>query len=320
MASRSIVKIGLEKLASTKRPGILALIKSSRINGTIGTYEIGHILAPRINAMGRIEHGLDSLRLLCAKNQNQADELAALLAKTNTKRQDLTTKAITGALEMVEKDVLIGIVSHDQWHEGVIGLVASRLVETHHRPMIAIAMGVEFSKGSARSIPGFNIVEAIRESSRFLVDAGGHPMAAGFTIRTEHIENFKESISKYAEKTITEEILDRKIEIECELTPEDINRQNLETIETFQPYGMGNPSPFFLTRNMTVEDLRSVGNEGQHLKLQVDGFNTIGFNLGKYRAELRPGYKVDLVYSLEEDKYAGNGSLQLKIKDLKIKN
>lgn len=316
--NRAIVKLGLEKLAKTKRPGLIALIRQTGINRTVGTYEIGHILAPRINAMGRIEHGLDSLRLLCAKNQKQADELARILSKTNTRRQDLTTKAITSALTMVDQKALIGIVSHQEWHEGVIGLVASRLVETYNRPMIAISKGPEFSKGSARSIPGFNIVEAIRSSSEYLVDGGGHPMAAGFTIRTEHIETFRSNLEKYAQKIITDEILERIINIECELEPKDINHENRKIIKSFEPYGVGNQHPRFLTRSMLVEDLRAVGAESQHLKLQVNGFSAIGFNLGSNRASIRPGYKVDLVYTIDEDNYNGNNLIQLKIKDLVI--
>src|SRR3990167_9079108 len=174
--NRAIVKLGLEKLAKSTRPGIKALIKASQISGPIGTYEIGHILAPRINAMGRIEHGLDSLRLLCTKSQSWADKLASLLTKTNTSRQDLTTKAIDHAKSLVTDDMLVGVVDHQSWHEGVIGLVASRLVESFWRPMIVISRGEKYSKGSARSIPGFNIIEAIRASSQYLVDAGGHPM------------------------------------------------------------------------------------------------------------------------------------------------
>lgn len=317
--SRAIVKLGLEKLTATKRPGILALIKSSQITGSIGTYEIGHILAPRINAMGRIEHGLDSLRLLCAKSQTQADELAKLLTKTNTRRQDLTTKAIDHARSQVSED-LIGVVHHETWHEGVIGLVASRLVEYFYRPMIVISRGEKFSKGSARSIPGFNIVEAIRASSQYLVDAGGHPMAAGFTIETRHIEVFKTSINKYAQKILTVDLLNRSLEIECELERRDINLENLKIISTFEPFGIGNQEPLFLTKNMLVEDVRAVGQDSKHVKLQVDGMNAIGFNMGDLRAELRPGYKVDVVYSLAEDKYNGNNSIQLKIKDLAISN
>lgn len=319
-ANRSIVKIGLEKLSYTKRPGILALMRSAKITTKIGTYEIGHILAPRINAMGRIEHGLDSLRLLCAKNQRQADELASLLSKTNVRRQDLTTKAVSTALDMVRADMLIGVVAHSDWHEGVIGLVASRLVEAYHRPMIAISIGSQLSKGSARSIPGFNIIEAIRQSSEFLVDAGGHPMAAGFSIKTEFIEPFSKKISAYAAKTLTDEILERIIDIECELNVEDITKENLELINSFEPYGIGNQHPSFLTKGMLVSDVRSVGADGKHLKLQLEGFGAIGFYQGEDTASIRPGYKLDLVYTIEEDKYAGNGSIQLKIRDLQVVN
>lgn len=318
-ANRAIVKIGLEKLTNTKRPGIKSLMKASSINKKVTTYEIGHILAPRINAMGRIEHGLDSLRLLCAKRQDTAENLAKLLSKTNTKRQDLTTSAITNALAMVQSDHLIGVVAHHEWHEGVIGLVASRLVEAHHKPMIVISRGQQFSKGSARSIPGFNIVDAIRASSEFLVDAGGHPMAAGFTIETKHIETFTKNINVYANQNLTDDLLTPIINIECILEPRDINHQTLKTIETFEPYGVGNPLPFFLTRNMLIEDVRAVGQDSKHLKLQVSGFEAIGFNIGEKRAVLRPGYFIDLVYTISENNYNGKNNLQLKIKDLRSK-
>jgi len=317
-ANRAIVKIGLEKLRETKRPGIKALIKASNLTTQLGTYEIGHILAPRINAMGRIEHGIDSLRLLCAKNQSQADDLAQLLSKTNSKRQDLTTKAIAHAIDMVDGESPIGIISHHLWHEGIIGLVAARLVETHHKPMVVISQGEVYSKGSARSVPGFNMVEAIRSASELLVDAGGHPMAAGFTIETKHIEEFTKRLTSYAQSQISGELLKPIINIECELDKNSINDKTLATIKLFEPYGVSNPQPIFLTRKMLVEDVRSVGATGQHLKLQLDGFGAIGFNMGGLKAAMRPGYLVDLVYTLAEDSYNGHGKLQLKIKDLAI--
>ena len=314
-ANRAIVKLGLEKLAQTERPGLKALIGESQLK-RIGTYEVGHILAPRINAMGRIEHALDSLRLLCSKSQKSANELAKVLTATNSRRQGLTTKAITHAMEMVDTTSVIGVIAHQDWHEGVIGLVASRLVETFHRPMIIIAQGEVFSKGSARSIPGFNIVEAIKSSSQFLVDGGGHPMAAGFTIKTEFIETFRKNITRYAQLKLSDDDLSHKIFIECELEVPDINFENLKIIEKFKPFGMGNPQPLFLTHGMLVEDVRRVGPQNEHLKLQVEGLGTIGFGMGNRAAMIRPGNLVDLVFSLEEDNYNGNGNLQLKIKDL----
>ncbi len=318
-ACRSIVKLGLEILPKTKRPGIKCLMRASNIDGSVGTYEIGHILAPRINAMGRIEHGLDSLRLLCTKKADEAQRLASLLAKTNSKRQDLTSGAITSALDLVDSGQLIGVVASEAWHEGVIGLVASRLVEAHHKPMVVISRGQTRSKGSARSIKGFNIIEAIRESSEFLLDAGGHPMAAGFTIETRHIESFAKKINVYAQTVLTEELLIPVIEIECPLAPSDITKHNFQIIKKFEPFGMANPEPIFITRGMTVEDVRTVGPTSAHLKLQLDGINAIAFNRGSLLSQLRPGYMVDAVYTIAADKYNGNDGLQLKIKDIEIK-
>lgn len=313
--SRAIVKLGLEKLKNPKRPGIQALVKSSGLKSQIGTYEIGHILGPRINAMGRIEHGLDSLRLLCAKNIVRADKLASLLSTTNTKRQDLTSTAITHAKTLVIQEHVVGVIAHESWHEGVIGLVASRLVETHYKPMIVIAKGENFSKGSARSIPGFNIVEAIRAQSEFLVDAGGHPMAAGFTIETKHIEAFTEKINKHSRSLLTEEILTPLIEIECELEVADITEKTYKETRLFEPYGVANPEPVFVTKRMTIDDVRTVGAKSDHLKLQVNDLGAIGFNMGNQKANLRPGQAIDLVYTLAEDLYSGG--LQLKIRDLR---
>jgi single-stranded-DNA-specific exonuclease len=221
---------------------------------------------------------------------------------------------------MVNVDHVVGVISSTDWHEGVIGLVASRLVEAHKKPMIVVSIGENFSKGSARSIPGFNIVEAIRASSEFLIDAGGHPMAAGFTIETRHIEAFAQKINDYSRSLITEELLTPVIEIECQLEPEDINKNSYKQTKIFEPYGMANPVPIFMTKNMVVEDVRTVGAANDHLKLEASGASAIGFNMGRLRADLRPGYLVDLAYTLEEDKYAGDGSLQLKLKDLRIKN
>ena len=141
-------------------------------------------------------------------------------------------------------------------------------------------------------------------------------MAAGFTIETQHIEIFKNSINTYAKKVIKEEMLSPVLEIECELDVEDINNNTLKTAETFSPYGVGNPEPFFLTKGMLVEDVRGVGQGNKHLKLQLNGISAIGFNLGESRTNIRPGYRIDVVYTLANDTYSGG--LQLKIKDLAI--
>lgn len=316
-ANHAIVKIGLEKLNNTQRPGLKSLIKQSALTYPITSHEIGHVIAPRINAMGRIEHGIDSLRLLCSKNLKQAEELAQLLSTTNIRRQGLTISAIDEAHAQVNKEELVVVINSDKWHEGIIGLVASRVVETHYRPTIAISRGLEISKGSARSITGFNIVEAIRSSSQYLLDAGGHPMAAGFSIKTEHIEAFTKSINVYAQKNLSQDLLSPKVTIECELAAEDINFENLELIKTFEPFGVGNPKPLFLTKKMLIEDIKAVGHENKHLKFLLSGINAIGFNMGAKRYDLRPGYHIDVVYAIDEDNFNGKGKVQIKIKDLR---
>lgn len=316
--NRAIVKLGLERLKKSTRPGITAILNESKMTGPIGTYEIGHIIAPRINAMGRIEHGLDALRLLCAKNKTQAEELATILGKTNSKRKDMTQKAIAIALDMETDGNHVGVIADSVWHEGVIGLVASRLVESYNKPMIVISLGEIYSKGSARSIPGFNIVEAIRDSSEYLVDAGGHPMAAGFTIETKNIATFSRKINQYAKERITKELLTPVIDIECELGLGDINPKILPTIKKFEPYGVSNPEPIFLTKKMLVEDARTVGIDNKHLRLQLSGLSAIAFNQGERIAEISPGSTIDAVYTLAKDNYAGGENLQLKVKDFQV--
>ena len=143
-------------------------------------------------------------------------------------------------------------------------------------------------------------------------------MAAGFSIKTEHIEAFSQKIKDFGRERITDDLLVQNISVECELEKEDINPQTLKTIEMFEPFGVANPQPVFLTRKMLLEDIRLVGAAGEHLKLQADGFSAIAFRMGEKRALLRPGYLVDLVYNISEDRYSGNGAIQLKIKDLNL--
>lgn len=314
--NRAIVKFGLDYLRKTKRPGLLAILRLGAIDQqSIGVYEIGYVIAPRINAMGRIDHAMDSLRLLCTRSNFQAAKIAQLVSQTNSKRQNLTAAASDEAMMMVEESSAIGIVASSDWHEGVIGLVAGRVVERYWRPAIAIAQGEKFSKGSARSVEGFNIVEALRTCADILVNVGGHPMAAGFTIRTDQIEQFKNRMMELASKKIDVQNIERSIKIECCLSLPEINWEIYEQIKRFEPFGIGNEEPIFLAKNVEVSDVRSVGSANQHLKLTFGSFEAIGFGMGEKRANLRPGFKIDLVYSLSENVWNGKKSLQLKIKD-----
>lgn len=320
-ANRLLVKAGLPAILRAGRVGLQALIKEAglRPEKEIGTYEVGWILAPRLNAAGRLEDAMAALRLLVTKDPAQATELAKKLSQTNTERQRLTLNMSEHARSqvMVEKKILV--VSHEEYHEGVIGLVAGRLAQDFYRPAIVISRGEIYSKGSARSVNGFNIIEAIRTTEDLLVDAGGHPMAAGFTIETIKIAEFQQRLENYAENQLPQELLQAEIKIDTELGLWEITPELFQKMAAFAPFGIGNPQPTFLTRGAMISDLRTVGGNNQHLKLRLnDSFTAVGFGLGEWAAKLKLGEKIDVVYTIEENKWNGKTSLELKLKDLRL--
>ncbi len=325
-ANRVIVKYGLLKLRETKRPGLLALFKEAAINQKeIGVYEIGHMIAPRLNAMGRLESAMDSLRLVCTKDKKRAEELSYLLGSTNKERQQVTEETVIHAKSFVKAQKNLGnllFVSHKSYQQGVIGLVAGRLVEEFYLPSIVIAEGDTYSKASARSIAGFNIIEFIRSASDLLVDAGGHPMAAGFTVETGKIDLLKERLYVEAAKLINEELKNRILKIDCELSLSSIDDKLHKEIKNLEPFGMGNSQPVFVSRKVKVEGLRVVGNGSKHLKLIVseDGrkIDAIAFGAGEKAEGLKVGDLIDIAYQIDENVWNGNKSIQLKIRDFKI--
>jgi single-stranded-DNA-specific exonuclease len=321
--NRSIAKYGLDTLNKTKRIGLNALITESGLTkGMLSTYDISHVLAPRLNAMGRLVHAMDALRLLCTRKTDKARELAQKLGLTNKERQQLTIDTTIHAKDFVEKTYIKGnekkllFVAHDSYNQGIIGLVAGKLVEEYYRPAIVLSRGEIVSKGSARSIVGFNIIEAIRTCSDILVDVGGHPMAAGFTIETKHLADFQERLEKLAEKELGEEKLTRTLRIDLEIPPAFISEKLWGKIIEFEPFGFGNPEPVFVSRSMTVEDARLVGADGKHLKLVLSGIDAIAFGMGNIYPKLRPDTDVDVAYSIDMNVWNGNKKLQLKVKDI----
>lgn len=325
--NRTLVKFGLRELNQTQRVGLLALIQEAGLElGKIGVYEVGHILAPRLNATGRITHALDSLRLLCTKNERRAYELAQKLGEVNRERQKLTEETVEHARSVVGeslKQKLI-FISSESYNQGVIGLVAGKLVEEHYLPVIVVSKGKVHSKASARSINGFNIVEVIRECSDILVEAGGHPMAAGFTIETRYLKILKSRLEEIAQRELTEEKLKKVLKIDCEIDLEEINWELYDKISQFSPFGIGNPEPVFLTSGVEIKEVRPVGIDGKHLKLAVSrqplaiSFDAIAFGFGSWAAKIEPGDKLDIVYNLLADSWNGQEKLQLKIKDLTL--
>jgi len=325
-ANRVLVYYGLKKLRETKRVGLLALIdKTGIVKEEIGTYEIGHVLAPRLNAMGRLASAMDSLRLICTSDKKKAENLAELLNQTNLERQQFTQQALSHAKNKVEKEGLKSLIfiADESYQQGIVGLVAGRMVEEFYLPSIIISKGKKYSKASARSIKGFNIVEFLRIASDLLVDIGGHPMAAGFTVENSKLEALEKKLYESAQKLLTKEHLERILRIDCELNPSLINYETYIQIQQLAPFGMVNPEPTFLTKNLIISDIRTVGKDGKHLKLrfkiQDSGvmINGIAFGMGE-ESKFKIGDKVDVVYTLTNNSWGDRQNVELKIKDIKV--
>lgn len=341
--NRSLVYHGLQSLKTTPRPGLKALLDQAGIppDTDLTTYHINFVIAPRLNAMGRLEHALDSLRLLCTHSQAKGLELASRLTQTNVSRQDLTQILVDQAIALVEdKQAPILVIAHADFHEGVIGLVAGKLAEKYYRPAIVISVGVTQSKASARSIKGVNIIDLIRRHQDLLLNAGGHPMAAGFSLKSEAIEAFIQAISRTAAQTIDPALFTRRLKVDCQIELADLNQDTYQAIQTLKPFGIGNPEPVLALSGIRPFGMRLVGAAQNHLRLTLPlpsgkPLTAIGFGLGSPSASnlpggdqnrqglvspgvnIHPGDLVDLAFTLSQNTWNGTTSLQLLLKDLR---
>lgn len=327
-SNRTIVKHGLESLSKTKRLGLLELFKQAGLEKKEFTpYDVGYIISPRLNASGRIESAMESLRLLCTKDINRARTLAEKLEHINRERQlilkQTTVQAIEETQKAMTKDQKLIVSSDASYQQGVIGLVAGKLVQEFYKPSIVISIGENHSKASARSVSGFDMIEFLRTHTDHFVNVGGHPMAAGFTIETSRLEFVKKKLIEEAQKIITEELLKKSIKIDCELSFSNINQDLYDQILTLAPFGVGNPEPVFTTKNVIVDDFKLLGKEKNHLKLYLREddskvFEAIAFGAFEFASKMKKGDKIDVAYILDENSWNGNTKLQLKIKDIKI--
>jgi single-stranded-DNA-specific exonuclease len=307
--NRSFVKHGLVELQNTQRVGLLALVQEASLK-KIGVYEIGYIIGPRINAMGRLEHAIDSLRLLCTHKLDQATQLAKLLGETNKIRQDETKNAVDHALGMIDENNLpdLIVVSDTGYHAGVIGLIAGKLTEKYHRPSIAISIGETESKASCRSVSGFHITDYLRKHVKLLVAVGGHSMAAGFTVSNT---NLPKLLKKLNTIKIDPKILIKTQRVDIEIPLESVSQELYDKLQTLSPFGLGNPTPVFSTPGVEITNIKSVGQTGKHLKFKVGEFDAIWFNAKNIKEGL-----ADIVYSPEINEFNGKTSLQLNIRDI----
>jgi single-stranded-DNA-specific exonuclease len=275
--------------------------------------------------MGRMEYAMDSLRLLCSTNRARVKELVEKISETNKKRQTLTIDTTVETIEKVKKTIggkKLIFISDKKYNQGIIGLVAGKLVEEFYLPSIVVSEGEALSKASARSVKGFNIVDFIRLGSDFLVDVGGHPMAAGFTVETKKLIFIKNHLEKEAEKLVTQDLLIRELTIDFELPFKQINLEFVKELEKLAPFGPSNPTPVFLSKNLTIEDMRLVGQQGKHLKITLSDqksgskFGAIAFGFGKKSKTLKIGDTITIVYTLAINEWNGNERIEIKIKDL----
>lgn len=316
--NRSIALYGMAAMKKTRRVGLNALMRDAGLSKeSLETYMISHMLAPRLNAMGRLEHALDALRLLCTTDAAKATLLAQKLGLTNKERQQMTEESVVHAHTLLpEKRGKLLFISHESYNQGIIGLIAGKLTEEYYRPAIVVSVGTDVSKASARSIVGFNIIEAIRTCSDLLVDAGGHPMAAGFTVETKNLSLLQEKLAAYAEEKITEDLLTRVLTVDMELPVVSITKQLWKKIQDMAPFGIGNPEPVFASFGVPVDSVRIIGATKKHLKLRLGGLDAIAFQMAELADTVTPGTLVDVAYAIDMNEWNGKRTLQLKVKDI----
>jgi single-stranded-DNA-specific exonuclease len=325
--NRILVRHGLTRLAQSTRPGLRALCRAAGIKqDSLGAREVGYILAPRLNAAGRLGDAAPAVELLLSEDDAQAAEIAAVLNKENQERQQLETIVLAEALGMLEGDPALAaqkvlVLASPHWHPGVIGIVASRMVDRFYKPVLLIACEGEQGKGSARSINGFNLYKALEYCSGCLDGYGGHAMAAGFSIPVEQIERFRNKINEYAARFFPEEEQLPVLELDALVSLQDVTYDLINELEQLAPYGHGNPGPLFGLRRAKLINCRGVGKKNAHLKMllgdrriSIDG---IGFNLGQYAGELAAGREVSVAFTPSINSWQGREILQIKVKDLK---
>lgn len=318
--SRSIVSTGLKQFSKMKRVGMKELLSQAGIeHKEISTYEIGFIIAPRINAIGRLEHAIDALRLLCTTDVQRARELTDKMGKRNTERQDLVSESIEEAEKKIQapsyklQEKKIIILSSSSWHEGVIGLIASKLVEKYYRPVIIMTKSGMNYKGSARSIPSFHMTNSLREHKQLLIDVGGHAQAAGFTIEAAKLEQFVETLTTYADQKLTTEDLIKTITADLKLPITSITKQLVQKIGQLKPFGMGNPNPTFVS-TVVIARASVMGKNQQHLKFFTeDGTEFVAFGKGDQMSSLSRGEVREVVFHAELNEWNGNQRISCRV-------
>lgn len=327
--NRVLAKFGLEVINSNPRPGIKALIQNLK-KKVLTITDVVFIIAPRINAAGRIKHGNEAVALLTEYDLDQAEFFASEIEQHNSDRKDLdkqiTVEALSQIEENNEKQKFTTVVYQENWHKGVIGIVASRLTETYYRPTIVFTKSGDKLAASARSVKDFDVYNALEACSEHLEQFGGHMYAAGMTLKEENYLAFKNAFERVVEKTIHPDLLLPEISIDAEIELSEINEKLIRILNQFEPFGPQNMTPVFMCKN--VKDTgygKTIGQNDEHLKLFVkqsrsfgtEGFGVIGFGLGNKIEITKNQNPFDIAFCIDENEFNGNITVQLRLKDLR---
>lgn len=329
--NRILAHFGLIQLNTNPRTGLKSIIRIAGMSGKqIGIDDIIYKIGPRINAAGRIESGEKAVDLLTSEDERLAIGMSSKINDFNQTRRNIDRSITQEALQMISSDPRLNnskstVLYNPHWHKGVIGIVASRLTETYYRPTVILTESNGFATGSARSVLGFDLYQAIDACGDLLENFGGHMYAAGLTMKKENIERFQERFEKVVSESITDDQLIPKVEIDTQIDFSEISENYYNTLKKFQPFGPGNAAPVFMTRNVFDNGAgRLVGSSSEHLKLDLlqkddpyNQFPAIGFSMAEHYHLVREGKPFDICYSIEENEFRGNTTLQLNLKDIK---
>lgn len=324
--NRVLAYFGLQVINSAPRPGIKALIHQIK-KQILTITDVVFVVAPRINAAGRIKHGNHAVELLTEFDLEQAEQFAAEIEKYNSERkgldQQITQEALMQIEDNQEQKCFTTVVFQENWHKGVIGIVASRLTETYYRPTLVFTKSGEKYAASARSVKGFDVYNALEACSEHLEQFGGHKYAAGMTLKAENYEKFKNAFEKVVQESIAPELLTPEIEVDLAIDFEEITPKLLRILKQFEPFGPQNMTPVFVSQN--VKDTgypKLMGGQNEHLRLFVkqknsEGIAAIGFGLGSKLELVSQQKNFEMAYCLDENEWNGQTSLQIRIKDIK---
>ncbi|MDZ7737526.1 MAG: single-stranded-DNA-specific exonuclease RecJ [Bacteroidales bacterium] len=328
--NRILAHYGLKQLNENPRMGLAKIIRHSDIRKRIGIDDIVFKIGPRINAAGRMESGNKAVELMVSEDGILAEEMSREIGDCNRNRRSVDRTITTEALRMIAEDSSYEgsrttVLYNPGWHKGVIGIVASRLIETHYRPTVILTESNGFATGSARSVTGYDLYQAVEACGDLLESFGGHMYAAGLTLKKDNIPLFIKRFEKVVSETISEDQLVPRILIDMELDFSDITDKFYRILDQFQPYGPDNLAPVFMTRKVyDTGSGRVVGSSGEHLKLDLCSESTgtvslpaIAFGQGNMIDIIKEGHPVDICYTVEINEFKGNKNLQLNIRDIR---